>query len=833
MSTSSVTLRDFLYGTLVELAPEYSSSPSIALSQDLARRCGKSRYVSLGGRVYRIHVDGRLQNKSFGLSIYQLADLFQAKGMEEIASQWRDRCSLVQAVVYPRSNEKHYKVSRLHLTIASIKDGDGTTNKYYVPGWVAEKAFKDTYVSHYVSVGQRVVFSFGSHRVEGMVTKIKEAGSVEALVTASAQVEERSSVKLKVKEGEGAAMLRILQPSEKVENPLVSCRVATVDEKPQEAVDNRLFPYPVSHRKLVKALKEELKDGLLYPRVFSVTNLIPSLKINIGVECFIEPKSRRVLGQVGQEVIPCLDMNGREDIQFEFKIHDLLRIVLVDDEVRAATKVALKILEVHAHKLSERVEQRGREPCFFLEEVKKKLLGHELYKKAHRYIELQDINNVGYTVEVEVVGGAGKPSLVARKECREPLWRVVDETRIEVQGYGVALVGEGRNAAAASVVVVEVEAQDIDKRMVIAEADVREIMRGLAYTVRGEPMTMIDSKGDGFFLRVKQLAWKEPWDKKEGQEKRIAYIDGTTEIRCEAIGSLVVEKEPLEDGDRRDVKKLFRELGLGALSDEMVLALTRLQANFVSGREECSDIGISPLRGIILYGPPGTGKSRVAEALATFLEVSKKNCRAIGATELLSKWVGKTEEAIRSLFKAAREDYVGVESPRHIIILDEIDSVFMTRSEHQNAWTNSQIAELLSCMDGINEMPPNLLIIATTNRLEVLDPALLRPGRFDMQIEVSYPSLPGRSEIFEIYTARAREKGILDEKIDWKEVAGKCEQFTGAMIKAVVNMTLMKWREKVREGGLEAVKVMQEDFEETIAEELAKKGEKETLTYFM
>ena len=145
-------------------------------------------------------------------------------------------------------------------------------------------------------------------------------------------------------------------------------------------------------------------------------------------------------------------------------------------------------------------------------------------------------------------------------------------------------------------------------------------------------------------------------------------------------------------------------------------------------------------KGLLLYGPPGTGKTLIARKLSKML--NGKEPKIVNGPEMLSKYVGASEENIRNLFKDAEAEYKlkGEDSDLHVIIFD-VDSVFKQRGSGKSDGTgvgDNVVNQLLSKMDGVDQLN-NILVIGMTNRLDLIDTALLRPGRFEIQIEISLP----------------------------------------------------------------------------------------------
>ncbi len=186
------------------------------------------------------------------------------------------------------------------------------------------------------------------------------------------------------------------------------------------------------------------------------------------------------------------------------------------------------------------------------------------------------------------------------------------------------------------------------------------------------------------------------------------------------------------------------------------------------------DVGIEPPKGVLLYGPPGCGKTLLAKAVAhhtnaTFIRLV--------ASELISKWIGESARLVREVFRYAR-----MKAPS-IIFIDEIDAIAAKRLDVGTSGEREvqrALMQLLAEIDGFDPLG-NVKIIAATNRPDILDPALLRPGRFDKLIEVPLPDEKGRYEIFKIHSRKMK----LASDVDLWEMALKTKGATGADIKAI------------------------------------------------
>jgi len=189
-------------------------------------------------------------------------------------------------------------------------------------------------------------------------------------------------------------------------------------------------------------------------------------------------------------------------------------------------------------------------------------------------------------------------------------------------------------------------------------------------------------------------------------------------------------------------------------------------------------MGITPPRGVLLYGPPGTGKTLLAKAVAS---ESSANFISIKGPEVMSKWVGESEKAVRELFKKARQV-----APT-IVFLDELDSIAPMRGTDTGSHvTDSVVNQLLTSIDGLESME-GVVVIGATNRPDIIDQGLLRPGRFDRLVMIHAPDKKARLEIFKIHTKNMP----LDKNVDLNELAEKTENYSGADIEALCREAAM------------------------------------------
>jgi vesicle-fusing ATPase len=233
----------------------------------------------------------------------------------------------------------------------------------------------------------------------------------------------------------------------------------------------------------------------------------------------------------------------------------------------------------------------------------------------------------------------------------------------------------------------------------------------------------------------------------------------------------------------------LEDLGIGGLDSEFQEIFRRAFNSRILPPELAEKLQYKHCKGLLLYGPPGTGKTLIARKLSKMLNGNEP--KIVNGPEMLNKYVGASEENIRNLFKDAEAEYKkkGDDSDLHVIIFDELDSVFKQRGSSKSDGTgvgDNVVNQLLAKMDGVDQLN-NILIIGMTNRLDLIDNALLRPGRFELQIEIALPDEKGRKDILLIHTKSLKENNFLAKDVDFDELSILTKNFTGAELEGLCN----------------------------------------------
>ena len=389
---------------------------------------------------------------------------------------------------------------------------------------------------------------------------------------------------------------------------------------------------------------------------------------------------------------------------------------------------------------------------------------------------------------IEITGKNTVPAIV---------WPAYPEDR----GKGIIRIdGNIRNNAGVSiddrVTIKKVDARSAEK-VVIAPTEPVRLMGGEAYLQRlleGRPVIR------GQRLRVEVIGHTLTFIVTSTKPAGVVIVTRGTEIE--------LKEKPVEDITRSVPSVTYEDIG--GLKRELKLVREMIELP-LKHPELFQRVGIDPPKGVLLHGPPGTGKTLIAKAVAN--EVNA-HFISISGPEIMSKYYGESEQRLREIFEEAKEN-----APS-IIFIDEIDSIAPKREEVTGEVERRVVAQLLSLMDGLEERG-QVIVIGATNRIDAIDPALRRPGRFDREIEIGVPDREGRKEILEIHT-----RGMpLADDVNLNEISELTNGFVGADLEALCKEAAMHAIRKRMEAGeidieaeeipeevLENLKVTKEDF---------------------
>ncbi|CAG9573151.1 putative N-ethylmaleimide-sensitive factor [Leishmania major strain Friedlin] len=285
----------------------------------------------------------------------------------------------------------------------------------------------------------------------------------------------------------------------------------------------------------------------------------------------------------------------------------------------------------------------------------------------------------------------------------------------------------------------------------------------------------------------------------ESKEVSAASLDigrfsrGVTQViitASEASGiTLMNVSEAQMDAQQPQLVRNFNleNLGIGGLRAEFGQVFRRAFASRMLKPSFIKKLALKHVKGVLLYGPPGTGKTLIARKIGEILNCHEP--KIVNGPEVFNKFVGGTEENIRKLFADAEKEQAekGDQSRLHLIIFDEFDAICKQRGAVRDSTgvNDNVVNQLLSKIDGVNSLN-NVLLVGMTNRRDLIDEAILRPGRFEVHVEIGLPDEPGRVEIFRIHTRGMLENNIMSSDVSLEELGKMTKNYSGAEIEGVV-----------------------------------------------
>ncbi|XP_072224365.1 vesicle-fusing ATPase isoform X3 [Leuresthes tenuis] len=284
----------------------------------------------------------------------------------------------------------------------------------------------------------------------------------------------------------------------------------------------------------------------------------------------------------------------------------------------------------------------------------------------------------------------------------------------------------------------------------------------------------------------------EPATGKKQQKIDIGLMVGNSQVifeKAESSSLTLVGKAKTKEARQTIINPdwNFEKMGIGGLDKEFSDIFRRAFASRVFPPDIVEQMGCKHVKGILLFGPPGCGKTLMARQIGKMLNAREP--KVVNGPEILNKYVGESEANIRKLFADAEEEQkrLGANSGLHIIIFDELDAICKQRGTGASSTGvhDTVVNQLLSKIDGVEQLN-NILVIGMTNRPDLIDDALMRPGRFEVKMEIGLPDEKGRVQILNIHTTKMRNFNLLASDVDIKELAAETKNYSGAELEGLV-----------------------------------------------
>ncbi len=384
-----------------------------------------------------------------------------------------------------------------------------------------------------------------------------------------------------------------------------------------------------------------------------------------------------------------------------------------------------------------------------------------------------------------------QPGSIGLSATQRKLVKVSSGDMLPVEGFDASMI--------AQVSVVHAKIVPFSAKKLVHEEkefDAKELTRHLSSRFSGHVLTvnqtiLFEFIGSNYLLTVNDLMTNSgSIDPNDIQSVHTGLFGADAEVVFETqpgTGIKIVNQKAITTQIFKHKEFNFEALGIGGLDAQFEKIFRRAFASRIFPPDMLERLGIHHVKGVLLHGPPGTGKTLIARQIGKML--NGREPKVVNGPEILSKYVGASEENVRKLFEEAEREYqeMGDASELHVIIFDEIDAICKQRGSVQSGTGvhDTVVNQLLTKIDGVDALN-NILLIGMTNRKDMLDDALLRPGRLEVQVEIGLPDDAGRLQILQIHTAKMTKNSFLAEDVDLYELATRTKNFSGAELEGLV-----------------------------------------------
>lgn len=771
-------------------------------------------YIEIGNnRRFKFEVNESLEKGSVAAPAYIIRDIIHCVS-EELKE--KEAISLFKFSAKPVLIKKSSEDEIKSLALKIIDYGDVTTTTYTIEEKAVINAFHDQFEGQYLTKGQVVKFKLNDTLVTVQVSSLTSNDGV----TIPGVLNPSSSIKLI---NEKSAFLTV----NKVVNfaiPRIYFRVNLItDERPYS-------PTYVSYSTIKKAVLEKYLKQIAAPGAFwTFKDLVDSHLITLEIQKIEDVASGQSISKesfTNSTVKKALEINEKTQFIFESLTSDLM---IGDDEVREAKILLTNVIAMRPHEL---MQDANSNNCFFSDEIMAKLKDAcpEGIYKGLWHLVVNDRTENPYTLDVQFEGASTVLDEPNPKRALQSKYRITDATQLVVTSpsspsYSFARTRKA-NPATKIYADIKLTLKPTTGDNYISEKALDDFLRNnIKEVLRSDSYTFFDSRHRLVEIRIREV---QNGEVKDSYQHMLGAIGPETKFEFRPFPEKDAEGNPLPDScvlmkendptlEGLDTRGVLKQFGIVGLADEVIKQIDRLVYRIMHP-ELFKKLGCKKNRGVLLYGIYGTAKTQLTYALRHLCKVRDENCKNISATEVLSMWVGKTEEIIRDLFKPAQKSFqeFGDNMPLHMIVFQEADSLFGNR---ENADRNHQITpvgELLTRLDAEGDKYPNVIVVMTTNRKEAIDPALLRKGRIGLHLELGIPNEENSEKIFMHYIKPIIDNKFLDKEVNLKKIADRISQRTGAEIEGIVISAIELAVERMLDNKEENPIVTTNDFIEAI-----------------
>lgn len=725
-------------------------------------RASKSNYIQIAERIYEVAQKNWLPQSTIALTASQFKECEQSKVFFHTHSGLQVQVSTFSAI-----QKKHQTISSLIFLINNHQEFEKNDEEMRVYDLKELRALCLNHLKNkYVTAGQAFVIASQLGRINLIVQKIKFT-----------YLDEMQEVKSNDSFGLISELTQISFKSQ------LSWKGIIVAEE-KKCADKFVFKVSLSESEMISQNslpvyvdREELSK--------KISSFLKGRKVVLGTEYTLMHNNMRYnvfTYKIGEETSSnALEKNYHVSYQFDsnrVKLRPCKDIQFTFGGASKAEKLEVLILSAK--------EREGKNIQYkYLNALD---IEHEIKKNKNHFVLGQrfhlNLANALVNVEMKYAEQNSCPE-IAVKGCKK-LWTLDENISIDLKNdpQNKWSLIDSEESVAISSMTLKVEAKNMQKIALTEMAIMAAARSVLKNGIMVDQNFKCPIKGDEISFTVTSFDYP---NKKEQKVKYglLGKISEMTEIKLlnQSLSLAITSRAMVKDPFAR-----LNELGFGGLSAEGKKTLSKIIHERRSPmKEEMQKRGLQPSKGLLLYGPPGTGKTLLARSLGSIFGCSSEHLRVLSGTEIYQKWVGASEANVRALFAPAVQACKKFkdESDFFLLIIDEIDGILSQRqSNSSNRWQNTVVNEFLAQMDGLEQLN-NILVVGMTNRLEDLDTAIVRSGRFDDQIQLDIPDLEGRKEILRIHCKEMSDSKLLLD-IDFDSLAKDTQGMSGAEIRSFV-----------------------------------------------